>query len=287
MLNLLKTLAVQDQAVTSNIATLDNIMSGVDGAATFGLSLEAQSLQVSDNQKQQYAHTHTLDIRVIQGSAGTVGILDAIVANNRQAKITAISPDGFLLWDDPSYLVRSSQFDQVVADQILVTKTQPAGYAGTAPNRKLSVYAGDNALALYDVLSGSANTLNGFSVDGTMTASVSGKTQTLTRGADAAAILVSNRIFYPFSEALTLSAFVNSANAGYTMGFFWYDASGAFISGGTGSLSGSTSRQSHTASPAANTAYFQVVITPGTTSGNNLVFQEPAVRLGGNTSFTL
>jgi len=287
MLNLLKTLAVQDQSVTSNIATLDNIMSGVDGAATFGLSLEAQSLQVSDNQKQQYAHTHTLDIRVIQGSAGTVGILDAIVANNRQAKITAISPDGFLLWDDPSYLVRSSQFDQVVADQILVTKTQPAGYAGTAPNRKLSVYAGDNALALYDVLSGSANTLNGFSVDGTMTASVSGRTQTLTRGADAAAILFSEKFFYPFSEALTLSAFVNSANAGYGMGFFWYDSADNLLSADVGSLTGATSRKSHTATPEAGTVYFRAVMIPGTTSGNNLVFQEPAVRLGGNTSFTL
>jgi hypothetical protein len=52
MLNLLKTIAVQDQTVTSNIATLDNIMSGVDGSATIGYNLEAMSLQVNDNQKQ-------------------------------------------------------------------------------------------------------------------------------------------------------------------------------------------------------------------------------------------
>jgi len=287
MLNLLKTIAVQDQTVTSNIATLDNIMSGVDGSATFGYSLEAQSVQVNDNQKQQYAHTHTLDIRVLQGTAGEIGILNAIVNGNLQAKITGISPDGFLIWDDPSYMVRSSQFDQVVADQILVTKTQPAGYAGTAPNSKLAVYSGDNALALYDILSGSASVLNGFSVTGTMTASVSGKAQTLTRGADATAQLVSTMFFYPFTDALTLSLFVNSANAGYSIGFQWYDSAGSFISADVGAQTGATSRKSHTATPPANTVYAQAVVYPGTTATNNLVFQEPMVALAGQTSFTI
>ena len=287
MLNLLKTIAVQDQTVTSNIATLDNIMSGVDGSATFGYSLEAQSVQVNDNQKQQYAHTHTLDIRVLQGTAGEIGILNAIVNGNLQAKITGISPDGFLILDDPSYMVRSSQFDQVVADQILVTKTQPAGYAGTAPNSKLAVYSGDNALALYNVLAGSASVLNGFSVTGTMTASVSGRAQTLTRGADATAQLVSTMFFYPFTDALTLSLFVNSANAGYSIGFQWYDSAGAFISADVGAQTGATSRKSHTATPPANTAYAQAVAYPGTTATNNLVFQEPMIALAGRTTFTI
>jgi hypothetical protein len=287
MLNLLKTIAVQDQSVTSNIATLDNIMSGVDGSATFGYSLEAQSVQVNDNQKQQYAHTHTLDIRVLQGTAGEVGILDAVVGNNRQVKITGISPDGFLIWDDPSYLVRSSQFDQVVADQILVTKTQPAGYAGSAPNSKLAVYSGDNALALYNVLAGSASVLNGFSVTGTMTASVSGRAQTLTRGADATAELVSAPFFYPFSDVLTLSIFVNSANAGYSIGFRWLDSALAEVATSISGETGATSRKSYSATPASGTVYAQVVIYPGTTATNNLVFQEPALRLNGNSTFTI
>ena len=287
MLNLLKTIAVQDQSVTSNIATLDNIMSGVDGSATFGYSLEAQSVQVNDNQKQQYAHTHTLDIRVLQGTVGEVGILDAVVGNNRQVKITGISPDGFLIWDDPSYMVRSSQFDQVVADQILVTKTQPAGYAGTAPNSKLAVYSGDNALALYDVLSGNASVLNGFVKSGSFTSSVSGKAQTLTREPDPTAQLVSTMFFYPFADALTFSIFVLSANAGYTIGLQWYDSAGAFISASVGAQTGATSRKSHTATPPANTAYAQVAIYPGPSTGDQVVFQEPALRLGGNTSFSL
>jgi hypothetical protein len=287
MLNLLKTIAVQDQTVTSNIATLDNIMSGVDGSATFGYTLEAQSVQVNDNQKQQYAHTHTLDIRVLQGTAGEIGILNAIVNGNLQAKITGISPDGFLIWDDPSYLVRSSQFDQVVADQILVTKTQPAGYAGTAPNSKLAVYSGGNALALYNVLAGSASLLNGFTKSGTIVTSVSGRAQTVSRDADASAQIASTMFFYPFSDPLTFSVFVLSANAGYTIGFQWYDSAGAFISASVGAQTGTTSRKSHTATPPANTAYAQAVVYPALTVGDQVVFQEPMIALAGQTSFTI
>jgi hypothetical protein len=294
MLNLLKSVAVGDQTVASNIATLDNIMSGVDGAATFGYTLEAQSLQVSDNQKQQYAHTHTLDIRVIQGSAGTVGILDAIVANNRQAKITAISPDGFLLWDDPSYLVRSSQFDQVVADQILVTKTQPAGYAGTAPNRKLSVYAGDNALALYDVLSGSANTLNGFTLAGGASGSVSGGNQTVVVGgttAENTVYLGSANIFFPFvGETLTASFVRPGTSSSYKVGIEWVQSNGTtVISTSLSAANNVAGTYSVTAQAPANTVYMRMVVAGGTGlgSGNSFMFNRPMIAIGTNTSFTL
>jgi hypothetical protein len=295
MLNLLKTIAVQDQAVTSNIATLDNIMSGVDGSATFGYSLEAQSVQVNDNQKQQYAHTHTLDIRVLQGSAGEVGILDAVVGNNRQVKITGISPDGFLIWDDPSYMVRSSQFDQVVADQILVTKTQPAGYAGTAPNSKLAVYSGDNALALYNVLSGSASVLNGFSLLNNATGGVTGSVQTVTVGATTTSNTVylrSANIFFPFAgESITASVTVDSATGGaMKMGIEFVQSDGTTIisTSYSGNL-GVALRDSFTATTPANTAFvrFAIVAGSGLSTGNYHDILQPMLALAGRTTFTL
>ena len=293
MLNLLKTIAVQDQTVASNIATLDNIMSGVDGSATFGYSLEAMSLQVNDNQKQQYSHTHTLDIRVIQGTAGTVGILEAIVSNTRQAKVTGISPNGFLIWDDPSYLVRSTQFDQVVADQILVTKTQPAGYAGTAPNKKLAVYSGDNALALYDVLSGSASVLNGFSLDQNATGAVSGALQTVTVGATTAENTVyfrSANIFFPFvGVSVTASFNVVQVSGSFKIGIEFVQSDGTtVISTSRANLSGE-GVNTLTASLPANTAFIRLVLPAGagTVTSDQIQIKQPMLALAGQTSFTL
>jgi hypothetical protein len=294
MLNLLKTIAVQDQTVTSNIATLDNIMSGVDGSATFGYTLEAQSVQVNDNQKQQYAHTHTLDIRVLQGTVGEVGILDAVVGNNRQVKITGISPDGFLIWDDPSYMVRSSQFDQVVADQILVTKTQPAGYAGTAPNSKLAVYSGDNALALYNVLSGSASVLNGFSLVTSATGSVTGSVQTITAPATVTTNTVylrSANIFFPFAgEALTASVTLDGAVGGaMKMGIEFVQSDGTTIISTSYSANLGSVRDSFTATTPANTAFvrFVIVASTGLSAGNTHDISFPMLALAGRTTFTI
>jgi hypothetical protein len=295
MLNLLKTIAVQDQTVTSNIATLDNIMSGVDGSATFGYTLEAQSVQVNDNQKQQYAHTHTLDIRVLQGTAGEIGILNAIVNGNLQAKITGISPDGFLIWDDPSYMVRSSQFDQVVADQILVTKTQPAGYAGTAPNSKLAVYSGDNALALYNVLSGSASVLNGFSLVTSATGSVTGSVQTITAPATVTTNTVylrSANIFFPFAgESITASITAdNNTGGSFKLGIEFVQSDGSTIisTSYSGNLA-SVLRDSFSATAPANTAFIRMVVVAGTgvSAGNTIDVSFPMLALAGRTTFTI
>lgn len=287
MIPLLSNVAVQDQTVVSNIVTLDNVMSGVDGSAVFGYNLETKSLEVNDKQKQQYAHTHTFDIRVIQGTTVQVATLNAIVDNNRTAKVSGHSPDGFFLWDEPTVMVRNAQFDQIIADALLLTHDTTIGYRGTAPLSKLGVYAGDNALALYDVLSGSAEVLNGFAKSGTITASVSGMAQSLTRGADASAYLDSRPIFFPFvGQTLTLSMTVNSANAGYSFSVFFYNSAGAFLSGVTESASG-TGRKSVNAVVPASTASLSVVFQPGVTNGNTLVFQQPMLALGGRTQFSL
>lgn len=295
MLNLLKSVAVGDQTVASNIATLDNIMSGVDGAATFGYTLEPTSLQVNDNQTQQFLHTHTFDIRVIEGDTTTVGILDAIVANNRTVKISGISPDGFFLWDDPSYLVRNEQFDQVVADQILATKSAPVGYQGVAGSRKLPVYSGDNALALYDILTGSSTVLNGFSLVTSATGSVAGDEQQITTPATIAENTVywrSANIFFPFvGEQLTGSISVGSISGGaYKLGIEFVQSNGTTIisTSRTGDVSPSA-RASLTATTPANTVFVRLVITAGTSAGagETIDVSLPMLALGGRTTFTI
>jgi hypothetical protein len=185
-------------------------------------------------------------------------------------------------------MVQDSQFDEIVSDSLLLTHDTTIGYRGTAPLSKLGVYAGDNALALYDILSGSAEVLNGFAKSGTITASVSGAVQSLTRGADAGAALVSQGIYFPFvGQVLTLSMFVNSANAGYSFGIRFLDASGSVIDATLESTTGATSRKSMSVVIPANTVSISVFFVPGATSGNTLVFQEPMLSLSGRTAFTL
>jgi hypothetical protein len=201
MIPLLSNVAVQDQTVVSNIVTLDNIMSGVDGSATFGYTLETKNLEVNDKQKQQYAHTHTFDIRVIQPDSASMSILKAIRDNNRLVKVSGHSPDGFFLWDEPTLMVEDNQFDEIVATALLLTHDTTIGYRGTAPLSKLGVYAGDNALALYDVLSGSADVLNGFSLVTSATGGVTGSQQEVITPATTAentVYLRSANIFFPF-----------------------------------------------------------------------------------------
>jgi hypothetical protein len=293
MLNLLKSVAVGDQTVASNIATLDNIMSGVDGSATFGYTLEPTSLQVNDNQAQQYLHAHTFDIRVLQGDATTIGILDAIVGNNRNVKITGITPNGFFLWDNPTQLVRNSQFDQVIADQILATVQAPAGYAGTAPNRKLPVYAGGNALALYDILSGSATVLNGFSVLNNATGSVTGGAQTITVGATTAENTVywrSANIFFPFvGEAITASITRGGAGASFKIGIEFVQSDGTTIISTERSAGSSGPIGPVTGVAPANTVFIRLVIAAGTgvVNGNSVPINSPMLALAGRTEFTL
>jgi len=293
MLNLLKSVAVGDQTVASNIATLDNIMSGVDGAATFGYTLEPTSLQVNDNQTQQYLHTHTFDIRVLQGDATTIGILTAVVDNNRNVKITGITPNGFFLWDNPTQLVRNSQFDQVIADQILATIQAPAGYAGTAPNRKLPVYAGGNALALYDILSGSATVLNGFSLLNNATGSVTGSAQTITVGATTAENTVfwrSANIFFPFpGESVTASIARPGASQSFKIGIEFVQSDGTTIISTERSAASNSTPGPVTGVAPASTAFIRLIIAGGTglVNGNSTAFNSPMLALAGRTEFTL
>lgn len=287
MIPLLSNVAVQDQTVASNIVSLDNIMSGVDGSSVFGYNLEAKALEVNDKQKQQYAHTHTFDIRVIQGTSAELAILRAIVDNNREVKVSGYSPDGFFLWDEPTVMVRNTQFDQIVADALLLTHDTTIGYRGTAPLSKLAVYAGDNALALYDVLSGSASVLNGFSAGAGLTVSQASGEQTVTRASGSGTFLSSANIFFPFAGVqITASLDITASTATPVFGIQFLDSSGSVVSTSTAN-SGGTGVNSHTAIVPATTAYIKFVINPGNTASDQVQFRKPMLALAGRTQFSL
>ena len=293
MIPLLSNVAVQDQTVVSNIVTLDNIMSGVDGSATFGYTLETKNLEVNDKQKQQYAHTHTFDIRVIQPDSASMSILKAIRDNNRLVKVSGHSPDGFFLWDEPTLMVEDNQFDEIVATALLLTHDTTIGYRGTAPNKKLGVYAGDNALALYDVLSGSATVLNGFSLVTSATGGVTGSQQEVITPATTAentVYLRSANIFFPFvGIPITASAnIVNISGGAFKLGVEFVQSDGSTIISTSRTGDVSTGVYSVTGTTPANTVYIRFVVTAGTSAaaGEDITFSQPMLSLG-RTSFTL
>ena len=295
MIPLLSNVAVQDQTVVSNIVTLDNIMSGVDGSATFGYTLETKNLEVNDKQKQQYAHTHTFDIRVIQPDSASMSILKAIRDNNRLVKVSGHSPDGFFLWDEATLMAEDNQFDEIVATALTLTHDTTIGYRGTAPLSKLGVYAGDNALALYDVLSGSGTVLNGFSLLNNATGSVTGSAQTITVGATTTGgtvYLRSANIFFPFvGISLSGSLSTTSQTGDYELGIEYVQSDGTtIISTSTNTFdSGSNpQRATVTGTTPANTVYIRLVVRASAVNAANAVtINSPMLALAGRTAFTL
>lgn len=161
MLNLLTRLAVQNVSSPASIAMLSNIMEGVDGAELFGYNVEEESVQVEDNQKLQHSHLHTLDVRCLDSNTNSA-ILDAIVAGNHKARISGYTPDGFLIWNDQSLLVRNKQYDGIIATAITATVKSTPNFRGTPPSR--AVHASRNLLGVYDVTSITTATLKGLNI---------------------------------------------------------------------------------------------------------------------------
>ena len=154
MITLLKKIAIRPMDDLYNIVELTNIMEGVDGAATFGYSLETVAIQVEDNQTQQYKHTHTFDIRVVEESSDS-SIIDGWIASQTKVQICGQGIDGLFFMDDV-LLTRNKQYDNVLASAYLATVDTPTSYAtgvetlqpSNTPNfvaaswKKAQVYAG-------------------------------------------------------------------------------------------------------------------------------------------------
>jgi hypothetical protein len=215
MLNLLTNVAIQDTTNTANIVYLDNIMTGVDGAATFGYSVTPTALQVTDNQRQQYKHDHQLDIRVLRASGADLTKLQAM--DGKRVNVAGYTPDGVFIWGgtptvSKPILTYKPQFDEVIADQILLTETTPIGYVFGEAGYELPVHAGDNLMSKYEVATfdyGGGIYLSGFirdtginGIDGSGNI-VLGDGQTI----------VSDYIYFPF-PGLAMQMGVKQLNAG-------------------------------------------------------------------------
>ena len=127
MITLLKKIAIRPMDDPFNIVELTNIMEGVDGAATFGYSLEPVAIQVEDNQTQQYKHTHTFDVRVIEESSDSA-IIDAWILAQTRVQICGQGVDGLFFMDDV-LLTRNKQYDQVLASAFTATADTLTSYA--------------------------------------------------------------------------------------------------------------------------------------------------------------
>lgn len=129
MITLLKEIAIRPltEADAYDSIKLTNIMEGVDGAATFGYSLETVAVQVEDNQTQQYKHVHTLDIRVIEES-GDSAIIDVWIADQQRVEIVGRGIDGFFVMSNV-LLTRNAQYDEVVASAYLATSETLTSYS--------------------------------------------------------------------------------------------------------------------------------------------------------------
>lgn len=272
MITLLSNVAIQDTKAAANIVYLHNIMEGVDGAATFGYSLEPSSVTAEDGQTQQYKHTHTLDIRVLEASASDLTKLKVIAAGNNPVRVSGYSPDGFFVIDEPSQLTMHEQYSELIARRILVTTTGVNGYGGTAPGTKVPVYAGDNLLALYKVNSGSATYLNG--LDGLDSGTVSGDAITYTSSEE----VESRSIFFPF-PGLSMTAIVSVVSGNGNLYMKAYDSAGVFLSDfGTTAFTGSGNKTATGVIPAST-----VYVRWGLIASTTVQFRSPAIRLQGTT----
>lgn len=275
MITLLSNVAIADTSNLSNIVYLNNIMEGVDGAATFGYTLEPTAVKVDDNQTQQYMHDHTFDIRVLQGAAADLTKLKVIDAGNIPVKVAGYSPDGFFVIDDPAQLTYHSQFDSVIADRVLVTTTGVNGYGGAAPGTKVPVYAGDNLLAVYKVDSGSSQYLNG--MDAGSFGTVSGDTVTITLGN----AIASRSLFFPFPGVEVTGSITRVSSGTGTLAISYIDAAGSTISSSTTALGAGTTSVTGTIPASTVSLVLSVSI-----SSASVQLKNPMIRLQGS-SFSL
>ena len=255
MITLLKIIAIRERPTENlddpspsrylNLVVLTNIMEGVDGAATFGYSLETVAVQVRDNQTQQYKHIHTLDVRVLD-AGGDNATIDTWILEQKPVDIVGIGVDGYFQMDNVK-LTRNKQYDEVFASAFLATAETLTSYtkghvvpywyntAGEERYRQFNpkghnkqrAHAGANLYDIYD-LDVSRSNISGFGGSvwkngsywvyaqssevntNNLTSSVSGDNVTLTRS-NVKANNYENlyeQIFFPFAD-VPLTASIN------------------------------------------------------------------------------
>jgi len=254
MITLIKKIAIRerptadltDPAVSPYLTTVElvNVMEGVDGAATFGYSLETVAVQVEDNQTQQYKHIHTFDVRVLDAGSDN-STIDGWILEQKPVDIVGIGVDGYFQFDNVK-LTRNKQYDEVFASAFLATAETLTSYTqghvvpywyennsneekytdfDSDPQSKLRAYAGANLYDIYD-LNVSRSNINGVSsnvwqngvyfgytqsastVSDKYSSNVNGSNVIYTRPKTSTSYLVYQQIFFPFSGE-ELSASIN------------------------------------------------------------------------------
>jgi len=272
MLNTLKKLAIQDISNPSDIVILSNIMEGVEGASTFGYTEDITGVKVEDNQTQNYRRQSTLDIRVIQASDSDLAILDDLIQNQKKARVSGVTIDGFIIYDREVLIERAPYFNSgLISDQIFITLIDNTGYSGDAPVTRQAVYVGDNALSLYKVRVGSSLLLNGLQTETGVDSVAIGSSQTINVYTAQKALL-SQSILFPFpGETLVASFNVTEADITYRLGVRFLDSSGSVLSNDYTTFS-TTGRISHGVTVPASTVYVQYYVTNDGSVGASAVW---------------
>jgi hypothetical protein len=257
----IKRLAIQDAATPANIAYLNNVSEGVDGASAFGFSQDPVSLLIADKEQVDIKREQSLDIRILNPDDATSAILQAIV-DGKPGYLSAYCIDGFLIFNDPVLMTRVNQIQSssLLIDIIQASITSVLGYGGDAPNTRQAIYGGENALGIYKVREGSSSLLNGMTAEAGVTGVCSGSTQTVlfTTAQDA---FLSQPILMPFAgEYLTASLTALNVTGDYRLGLRFLSASQAELSDDYVTFNG-TGRQSHAAIIPASTVYVQFYVT--------------------------
>ena len=289
MLNLLQEVAIMSEN-GGQIARLSNVMDGVDGAATFGYTIEEGSFAIEDNQKVQRYHDHTLDIRLLNDPVAE-GIIDGIISAGERAYIAGYTPDGFLCFDEPVVIARNPQYDQNIVSAFSARKRTLCGYTEGSDGFYKSIYAGRNLLALYDVTRShivtGGTTFSGFK-------GVSGLTQTLTAGSltftGSTDRVESNNLFFALPQIVKLTVNVEDitgvSDPELEYGFRFFDESNTQIGSDVTDTTGSTGVKTITTTVPAGTAYVRVMFRADV-STTSVTLTQPRVTRGNNTAFSL
>jgi len=282
---------------------LDNVMEGVDGAAAFGYSLETESIQVEDNQKQQYKHNHVLDIRVIDSDSDN-SILDGFIASQQPVNITGLGINGMLLVRNV-LLARNKQYDGIIACAVLATKDTSIGYYDNGIFTEQEFFAGRNMLETYQLdftksnVAGAESSVwqNGFKYDWAInstsanqddvTSNIIATGVELSRPKTSSAYSQWERIYFPY-ESVNLVATMNVVginNSGTPTNVARYgvtmrDESENGIETATVSLQAGKNAFAFTTN--VNIAQVAMIVRPSENSSSNIVYDEIGLYIDGS-----
>lgn len=284
MLNLLQEVAIMSEN-GGQIARLSNVMDGVDGAATFGYTIEEGEFAIEDNQKVQRYHDHTLDIRLLNDPVAE-GIIDGIISAGERAYIAGYTPDGFLCFDEPVIIARNPQYDQNIVSAFSARKRTLCGYTEVSKGFYKSIYAGRNLLALYDVTRPRTNSsvLSGFVATSSYDFTFAGGVQGLERTGAAPSFHKYAHLFWPFQIPIKLTVDFESLSSDVVLRLNYEDDGMSSIGDDDKTVS-SSGTETLTATPPPNTAFVSVWMTID--QNETFSFKHPRITRGSNTKFTL